>query len=154
MGMAIQTLFFTETYKKSRYDLGIFGGTAMECLSRCRWCIRFFFSKGMIGPELTFLLAGLLPLWRVNFKMPDIVERHDGPAVIFPDQLVEGGPFPFVPPFIGGLLNHVVDEHFRRAAVRNNKHAATRVSFGDLAHHLDHPCLHVVLCLEGPRIRQ
>jgi len=24
----------------------------------------FFFSYGMIGPELTFLLAGLLPLWQ------------------------------------------------------------------------------------------
>jgi len=66
----------------------------------------FFFSYGRIGPELTFLLAGLLPLWRVNFKMPDIVERHDGPAVIVPDQLVEGYPLPFVHPFIGGLLNH------------------------------------------------
>ena len=37
-----------------------------------------FFIYGMNGPEMTFLLACLLPLWRVNFKMPDIVERHDG----------------------------------------------------------------------------
>jgi len=60
--------------------------------------------------------------------MPDIVERQDGPAVIVPDQLVEGDPFPFVHSLISGLLDHVVDEHLRRTTMRNNKHAAARVS--------------------------
>ena len=40
-----------------------------------------------------------------------------GPAVIVPDQFVEGDPLPFVHTLVGGLLDHVVEEHVRRATM-------------------------------------